>query len=38
LFHCFDDVHVPMQPSDRRNVPEPLRPEARPVLTTVMPS
>jgi hypothetical protein len=37
LFYRFEDVHVPVRPSDRLNVPEPLRPEARPVLMTVMP-
>lgn len=36
--YCFDDVHVPVQPSDRLNVPEPLRPETWPELKTVMPS
>ena len=35
--HCFADVQVPPQPSDRRNVPEPLRPETWPELVTVTP-
>jgi hypothetical protein len=34
----LDDVHVPTQPSDRLNVPEPLRPEVRPDLVTMTPS
>jgi hypothetical protein len=37
LFHCFDEVQRPMHPSDRLNVPEPLRPETWPELTTVTP-
>ena len=28
---------VPVQPSDCRNVPPPLRPDSRPVVMTVMP-
>ncbi len=35
--YCFDAVHVPVQPSDRRNVPEPLRPEKRPELLQLRP-
>jgi hypothetical protein len=31
LFHCFVDVHVPVQPSDRLNV------ETWPELVTMMP-
>ena len=35
--YCFDAVHRPVQPSDRTNVPEPLRPEKRPVLFQLKP-
>ena len=28
--YCFDPLQLPAQPSDRRNVPDPLRPEKRP--------
>jgi hypothetical protein len=28
--YCFVPVQLPAQPSDRRNVPDPLRPEKRP--------
>ena len=35
--YCFDAVHLPVQPSDCRNVPPPLRPDRRPVVMTVMP-
>ena len=35
--YCFDAVHRPVQPSDRTNVPEPLRPENRPELFQVKP-
>jgi hypothetical protein len=35
--YCLDAVHVPVQPSDCRNVPPPLRPDRRPVVMTVMP-
>ena len=28
--YCFDPLQRPAQPSDRRNVPDPLRPEKRP--------
>jgi hypothetical protein len=35
--YCFDAVHVPEQPSDRLNVPEPLRPEKRPELLQLKP-
>jgi hypothetical protein len=35
--YSFDAVHRPVQPSDRTNVPEPLRPEKRPVLFQVKP-
>lgn len=31
--YCFAELQVPPQPSERRHVPEPLRPESRPVLT-----
>jgi hypothetical protein len=37
LLHCFDAVHVPEQPSDRLNVPEPLLPEKRPELLQLRP-
>lgn len=37
LGYCFDAVQFPVQPSDCRNVPPPLRPESRPVVITVMP-
>jgi hypothetical protein len=35
--YCFDAVHVPLQPSDRLNVPEPLLPEKRPELLQLKP-
>jgi hypothetical protein len=35
--YCFDAVHRPEQPSDRTNVPEPLRPEKRPELFQLKP-
>ena len=35
--YCLLAVHVPPQPVDCRNVPEPLRPERRPELVTVTP-
>jgi hypothetical protein len=35
--YCLLAVHVPAQPVDCRNVPEPLRPERRPELVTVTP-
>ena len=35
--HCFDALHVPLQPSDRVNVPEPLRPAKRPELLQLKP-
>lgn len=35
--YCFAAVHLPVQPSDCRNVPPPLRPDRRPVVMTVMP-
>ena len=35
--YCFDAVHRPVQPSDRTNVPEPLRPEKRPELFQLKP-
>ena len=35
--YCLLAVHVPPQPVDCRNVPEPLRPERRPELVTVRP-
>ena len=35
--YCFDAVHVPEQPSERLNVPEPLRPEKRPELLQLKP-
>jgi hypothetical protein len=33
--YCFDPVQLPTHPSDRRNVPEPLRPEKRPDMLQV---
>src|SRR5258708_8651939 len=36
--YCFDAVQRPTHPSDRLNVPAPLRPETWPELMTVMPS
>ena len=35
--YCFAELQVPPQPSERRHVPEPLRPESRPVLVKVTP-
>ena len=35
--YCFDAVHVPLHPSDWRNVPPPLRPDKRPVVIIVRP-
>ena len=35
--YCFDAVHVPLQPSDRLNVPEPLLPAKRPELLQLKP-
>ena len=33
--YCFDPVQLPAHPSDRRNVPEPLRPDKRPDMVQV---
>jgi hypothetical protein len=33
--YCFAPVQLPAHPSDRRNVPEPLRPEKRPDMVQV---
>jgi hypothetical protein len=35
--YCFDAVQRPVQPSDRTNEPEPLRPEKRPELVQLKP-
>jgi hypothetical protein len=35
--YCFDPVQLPAHPSDRRNVPEPLRPDKRPDMVQVKP-
>lgn len=35
--YCFAAVHRPVQPSDWRNVPPPVRPDRRPVVMIVMP-
>ena len=37
FFYCFEAVQRPLQPSDRTNEPEPLRPEKRPVLFQLTP-
>jgi len=35
--HCLVETQRPLQPSEPLKVPEPLRPEAWPELTTVTP-
>lgn len=35
--YCFAPVQLPTHPSDRRNVPEPLRPEKRPDMVQLRP-
>jgi len=35
--YCFDPVQLPTHPSDRLNVPEPLRPENRPDMVQLRP-
>jgi len=35
--YCFDPVQLPVHPSDRRKVPDPLRPESRPDMVQVRP-
>ena len=37
LFYCLDAVQRPVQPSDRTNEPEPVRPEKRPELFQLKP-
>lgn len=37
LHYCFNPVQLPTHPSERRNVPEPLRPDRRPDMVHVMP-
>lgn len=37
IHYCLDAVHRPVQPSDRTNDPEPLRPEKRPELFQLKP-
>jgi len=37
FFYCLEAVQRPVQPSDRTNEPEPVRPEKRPVLFQLKP-
>ena len=37
FFYCLEAVQRPVQPTDRTNEPEPVRPEKRPVLFQLKP-